>query len=77
MEARITVNLATLLSLDTSFLYRAKFGVRILCTIEDKDIVVLWAKKGVFQLDCSNMKWKKSYRANYGCTWYPCSMILS
>jgi hypothetical protein len=47
-KPHIIVNLATLLSLDTSFPYCAKFGVRILCTIDDRDIVVLWAKEGVF-----------------------------
>jgi hypothetical protein len=33
--------------------------------------VVLWMKDGEFQLDFSNLRWKKFHHVNYNCTLYP------
>src|SRR5664279_4125838 len=53
------VDLTTLLALDTSFPYLWNYVVKILCAFEDKYIMVVRAKEGVFQLDISTMLWKK------------------
>lgn len=50
------VNLAAILALDTSFPCHGKHVLRLLCAFEDRDMVIVWAKEGVFQLDVSNMR---------------------
>ena len=52
------VDLSTLLALDTSFPYSCNVDVKILCTFEDRDIVIVRAKEEVFQLDITTMAWK-------------------
>ena len=69
------VNLATLLSLDTSFPYHGEHAAKLLCAFEDKDRVIVRVKEGVFQLDFSNMQCKKFYCAsNISCTLIPYSV---
>ena len=68
------VNLATILALDTSFPCHGKHVVRLLCVFEDRDMVIVWSKEGVFQLDLSNMWWKKFYRIKSGCTLFSYSV---
>ena len=65
------VNLATLLALDTTFPYKGRHALRLLCTIEDTYMVVVWAKEGVFQIDLSNMKWKRFSGTTYYFPLYP------
>ena len=55
---RIKVELDTLLGLEKSWAYGGKDAVRLLCAFEDREIVVLWEKEGVFELYLSSMKSK-------------------
>ena len=68
------VDMATLLALETSLPYHWKHTVKILCAFEDRDIVVVRAKEGVFQIVISTMPWKKLSLANVSCTLYPYTM---
>jgi hypothetical protein len=70
----LNVELDTLLALDTSFLYHRKYVVRLLCVFEDRDMLVVRAKEGVFQIDISNMQWKKYNSTKRWCTIYPYSV---
>ena len=69
------VNLATVLGIDTTFPYYGKCAVRLLCAFEDRDVVFVSAKEGIFQLYFSNLQWSKFNAANIHCTLYPFSMI--
>jgi hypothetical protein len=42
------VSLPTVFSLDTSSPYHRKYAVRLLCVFEDKEVVFVKAKEGVF-----------------------------
>jgi hypothetical protein len=70
----LNVKLDTLLALDTSFPHHRKYAVRLLCVFEDIDMLVVRSKEGVFQLDISNMQWKKYNSAKRWCTIYPYSV---
>jgi hypothetical protein len=67
----LNIELDTLLTLDTSFPYVGKYAVRLLCVFEDRDMLVVLAKEGAFQLDISNMQWKKYNSGKHLCTLYP------
>ena len=75
-QHHIKVELDTLLPIDTSFPYHGKCEVRLLCVVEDSDILVVWVKEGVFQLDMSNWQWRKYSSARRWCTLHPYSGSL-
>jgi hypothetical protein len=68
---QLNIELDTLLTLDTSFPYVGKYAIRLLCVFEDRDMLVVLAKEGAFQLDISNMQWKKYNSGKHLCTLYP------
>jgi hypothetical protein len=74
---QFSIELDTLLTLETSFPYAGKCAIRLLCVFEDRDMLVVLAKEGVFQLDISNMHWKKYNSAECWCTLYPYSVTPS
>ena len=53
------LELDTLLGLDTSLPYHGKYAIRLLCAFEDRNMLVVRAKEGAFQLDVSSLEWKK------------------
>ena len=61
----------TLLGLDKSWAYGGKDAVRLLYAFEDREMVVIWAKEGVFELDLSSMKSKKFRSRKHWCTLHP------
>jgi hypothetical protein len=64
------VDLFNLLVLDTYLSYDGTCKLKILCTCEDRDILVIRVKTVVFQLDIKNYKWKKIYAGLDSCTVY-------
>jgi hypothetical protein len=73
----LNVELDTLLALDTSFPYHGKYAVRLFYVFEDRDMLAVQAKEGLFQLDISNMQWKKYNCTKRWCTIYPYSVTSS
>ena len=67
----IKVELDILLGLERSWAYGGKYVVRLLCAFEDREMVVIWAKEGVFELDLSSMKSKKFRSRKRWCTLHP------
>ena len=67
----IKVELDILLGLDKSWASGGKDAVRLLCAFEDREMVVIWAKEGVFELDLSSMKSKKFRSRKRWCTLHP------
>ena len=55
----IKVELDTLLGLEKSWAYARKDALRLLYAFEDREMVVILAKEGVFKLDLSSMNSKK------------------
>ena len=68
------LELDTLLGLDTSLPYHGKYAIRLLCAFEDRNMLVVRAKEGAFQLDVSSLEWKKFKSPKHWCTMHPYSM---
>lgn len=68
------LELDTLLGLDKSWPYHGKYAVRLLCAFEDRDIMIVRAKEGVFQLDIRSLEWKKFKSRKLWSTMHPYSM---